>query len=77
MRSSEKVRLVVFFVFTIALIIFGSVYQPVDALSHPANQEKLSIPSGAPLAHESAVGLGTAKARHPIGHARNRRLVAR
>ena len=38
MKSSDKVRLVVFFVFTIALIIFGSVYQPVDALSHPANQ---------------------------------------
>jgi hypothetical protein len=38
MKSSDKVRLVVFFVFTIALIVFGSIYQPVNALSHPANQ---------------------------------------
>jgi len=33
--SSEKIRVLVFSLFLIALIIFGMAYRPTDALSQP------------------------------------------
>jgi hypothetical protein len=38
MRSSGKIRVLVFTIFFIALIIFAVVYRPTNALSRPANQ---------------------------------------
>ena len=32
--SSEKFRVIVFFLFLMALLIFGAVYRPVDASGH-------------------------------------------
>ncbi len=37
MRSTEKVRLLVFSIFLGVLIVFAMVYQPVDASSHPSH----------------------------------------
>jgi hypothetical protein len=34
--SSEKMRVLVFSLFLLALIVFGMVYRPADALSQPA-----------------------------------------
>lgn len=35
---SEHIRLLIFSLFLALLIVFGMVYQPVDAVSHPADR---------------------------------------
>ena len=40
MGSSNKMRLLVFMVFLVALIAFAVFYQPTNAMSRPANQSK-------------------------------------
>ena len=42
MASSEKNRIVVLSVFILALIVFGLLYRPVDAVSRPA-QSKVAL----------------------------------
>jgi len=37
MRSTERIRLLVFSLFLAVLVVFAMVYQPVNAVSHPAH----------------------------------------
>ena len=47
MRSTEKVRLLVFSVFLAVLIVFAMIYQPVNAVSHPAHPgNAATMPAG-------------------------------
>ena len=47
MRSTEKVRLLVFSIFLAVLVVFAMVYQPVDAVSRPANRgNAAALPTG-------------------------------
>ena len=43
MRSTEKVRLLVFSIFLAVLIVFAMVYQPVNAMSHPAHPGNATV----------------------------------
>ena len=43
MRSTEKVRLLVFSLFLAVLIVFAMVYQPVDAISHPSHPGNTAV----------------------------------
>jgi hypothetical protein len=48
-RSSEKIRLLVFSVFLVALITFAILYNPVNASSRPADQgNSAAMPVGEP-----------------------------
>ena len=38
MRSSEKVRILVYFVFFVAVIVLAALYRPADAYSRPGHQ---------------------------------------
>lgn len=50
MRSSEKIRLLVFSAFLVALITFAILYSPVSASSLPAHQgNSAAMPVGEPL----------------------------
>lgn len=42
-RSSEKIRLLVFSFFFIVLIAFAALYSPVDAVSRPANRGNSAV----------------------------------
>jgi hypothetical protein len=47
MRSTERIRLLVFSIFLAVLIVFAMVYQPVDAVSHPAHPGNAAVlPTG-------------------------------
>ena len=43
MRSSEKIRLLVFSFFFIVLITFAALYSPVDAVSRPADHGNSAV----------------------------------
>jgi hypothetical protein len=39
--SSEKIRVLVFSLFLIALMVFGLAYRPTDAVSQPTSQGRM------------------------------------
>lgn len=56
--SAEKERVCVFAVFLAALLIFAIIYQPVNAVSHPADQVAPSVmPIGKTLLIKAPLGL--------------------
>jgi hypothetical protein len=58
MSSSDKFRLLAFVFFLALLIIFGMLYKPVDASSHPAYPPSfLMMPIGNPLQIRAPLGL--------------------
>jgi cytochrome c peroxidase len=58
MNSSEKVRLLMFSLFMVALLAFGMIYKPIDAVSRPADQGNSPVmPIGKPLQIKVPLGL--------------------
>ncbi len=55
--SSEKARVLVFSVFFILLVLFAIIYRPIDALSHPADQNSAVMPAGKTLQIKAPLGL--------------------
>ena len=56
--GSEKIRLLVFSLFFIALIAFAVLYRPTNALSSPADQGNVSVmPVGKPIEIKAPLGL--------------------
>jgi len=48
-ESSQKIRLLVFSLFFVALIVFAILYSPVNAVSRPADKENSDVvPIGKP-----------------------------
>jgi cytochrome c peroxidase len=54
---SEKSRVLIFSFFFVALVVFAMVYQPVDAVSHPADVAGSIMPVGKPLQIKAPLGL--------------------
>ena len=46
MRAPEKIRVLVFFLFFVALILFAITYRPTNAQSRPADQRNSTLPAG-------------------------------
>jgi len=44
----EQIRLLIFSIFLLVLIVFGLIYQPVDAVSRPADRGKNIVQVEAP-----------------------------
>lgn len=58
MESSQKIRLLVFSFFLIALVGFAIFYIPVNALSRPVDKERGALmPAGKPLSIKAPLGL--------------------
>jgi cytochrome c peroxidase len=57
-KPSEKVRLLVFSFFFVALIVFAVLYSPVNAVSRPADKEIAApMPRGVSLVIKAPLGL--------------------
>ena len=54
MRSADRTRVLVFFLFFIALLVFAVVYTPTSAFSHPSAS---ILPVGKPLQVKAPLGL--------------------
>lgn len=58
MESSQKIRLLVLSLFFVGLIVFASLYSPVNAVSRPADKESgASMPTGKLLIIKAPLGL--------------------
>lgn len=55
--TSEKVRIFLFSLFFVALLVFAFMYQPIDAMSRPADQGAAVMPVGKPLQIKAPLGL--------------------
>src|SRR5579885_3174299 len=55
--TSEKARVFLFSLFFVALLAFAFMYQPIDAVSRPADQSAAVMPIGKPLQIKAPLGL--------------------
>ena len=68
MESSQKIRLLVFSLFFIALLVFAILYSPVNAVSRPANKESgVLIHTVNPMTIDTSLGSPPVRAAILLG----------